>query len=90
VRCSITRRSIRRDTFKPQSPSWSSRKWLGGRPGREAAAEQAYREEAAADDPDARRGLAGWLRECGRHAEADRIDECGLAAHGRTVEADPR
>ena len=88
--CSITRRSIRRDTFKPQSPSWSSRKWLGGPPGREAAAEQAYREAAAAGDLVARSRLAWWLRRCGRHAEADRIDECGLAAHGRTVEADPR
>jgi hypothetical protein len=62
---------------------------LGRRPGREADAEQAYRDAAAGGNPDAVCALALWLGEQGRQAEADRIHRFGIDAYGRTVEADP-
>ena len=44
----------------------------GRQPGREAEAEAAWREAAAAGDPDALHGLAEWLAEQpGRQAEAE-------------------
>ena len=61
----------------------------GRQPGREAEAEQVWRDAAAAGDPDALVALAVWLVKQGRQAEADRIHRLGIDAYGRTVEEDP-
>lgn len=64
--------------------------WLCGRPGREADAEAAYREAAAAGNPYALDELAEWLAgRPGRQAEANQILRLGLDEHGHTIDATP-
>jgi hypothetical protein len=64
--------------------------WLSERPGREADAEAAYREPAAAGAPCVLDELAEWLGgRPGRQAEANQILRLGLDEHGHTIDATP-
>jgi hypothetical protein len=56
------------------------------RPGRQADAEQAYRDAAAAGDPNALRALAEWLdRRPGRQADAEQAYRDATAAGNPTA-----
>ena len=69
----------RRDQF---AGTW----WLDRQPGRERDVEQAYRDAAAAGDPDALKALDEWLSgQPGRQAEAALIRRVGLDARGATA-----
>jgi outer membrane biogenesis lipoprotein LolB len=64
--------------------------WLAQRPGREADAEQAYRDAAATGHPVALRELVDWLdMQPGRRAEAELARRVGLDARGNTAMAPP-